>query len=326
MNDSTDIFRERLRDALEAIGDSTFALRLQAVLRARDLKQTTAAELLGVSQAAISRWLNGKAHPVGSGVRYVPATLGVEQAWLMNGEGCAIPQRREKTQKANTPREMLRAAREAAFLTQRELGKQINYPADYIANVENGRAPASEKFIKAVCAVLTTLAPEELMDGSDTPRIYDPSGMTGTYGSEPQAEAKPGVRQRMVPLLTIAQAGEYDAAHLDEGIYRFESILVLDLQGRIFAVRSNGDSMPESAPHGDICICQVSDPPVPDDLPQGRLVCVRTHSGNAHIKHWYLHGDEVSLESENPKHKPIKLPLEEIAGAHRIVQVIHNIK
>ncbi len=214
-------------------------------------------------------------------------------------------------------RAKLAAALAARNMTPADLAKKIGYDAGVIQYTVNGSGRASESMIERIVRVLPELTKEELMGGSDVPKII--SEVEGTYGAKPIVQLPPGMRGRVVPLISMAQAGAWDAAHSDE-LYQYEGVFALNVDDRrAFAIRVSGNSMEPEVCEGDVVVCSPSKQPT-----QGACVVVRTHSGQAFIKFWKCKGEDVVLESANPAYKPIQFPLSEIAGAWPVVQKIQS--
>lgn len=301
----------------------SFAQRLKQTLEQRKLNQRTLAKLTGVTASAVTKWLAGKP-PSPEKAEELAKVLGVAVAWLIEGRQVLREKAHKRLAEQNAVAAPLRAVREAMDrldVTVGMLAKLIGYNLGVVTAVMEGRAPASEKMIEAMSRALS-VDKDALMGGSDSPSIFGDT--VGTHGAKPTIIVPPGMSVRMVPLLSLAQAGEFDAAHLDEGRYEFEAVPVLDLKGRAFAIKVRGDSMVPDVREGDIVICRVSVPAVPESIPANKLVVVRTHSGNAHLKYWRSNGKTVTLESANKDHPPIAYALSEIAGAHIVVQVIQH--
>lgn len=64
-----------------------FPDRLRSIMSSFDLNQARLAELLGMKQAAVSRWLSGDADMPQSTAMAIQAALGVRWQWLLNGTG-----------------------------------------------------------------------------------------------------------------------------------------------------------------------------------------------------------------------------------------------
>ena len=162
---------------------------------------------------------------------------------------------------------------------------------------------------------------EKLMAGSDHPVIVSEDGGSGTYGSTPNVTVPPGSKARYVPLLSWAQAGALDAAHLDEG-YDYEGVISIDIADpRAFAVEIKGDSMTPRIGAGDRAIvCPSREPRT------GDTVIARTLDGDVMYKLFQSKdgGKIVVLSSWNPAFPPIEIPREEIAWIYPVKQVVQN--
>jgi SOS-response transcriptional repressor LexA len=219
--------------------------------------------------------------------------------------------------KPSGARGRLRAARELAGLSVPELAQRIGYPSGILEQLENGAIRASEKLIAALCRELPMLSKDDLIDGSDHPRVIDSDGLIATIGTDPNLTLPPGMKGRYVPLLSHAQAGTWDSSHSD-AFYDYTAIFALNVDDRrAFAIKVSGNSMEPELHEGDMVICSPS-----HELHNGDAAVVRTRSENVHIKYWHQRGEHIVLESANPDYKPIEVPAEEIAGAWPIVQTI----
>lgn len=218
----------------------------------------------------------------------------------------------------NSPRAKLRQAREAAGMSIPELAKTVHRDVSYLRGLEEGLTPISENSAELLADALS-IPKAVLLEGSDAPRIIDETGMRGTYGAKPEIQLPPGMKGRLVPLLSNAQAGAWDAGHTD-GLYDYTSVFVADVDDRrAFGISVTGNSMEPDLRQGDIVICSPS-----LEAPDGDAVVVRTRSEQSFIKYLKRGKNAVELISSNPAYDPIKFPLEEIAGIWPIVQVIRK--
>jgi SOS-response transcriptional repressor LexA len=252
--------------------------------------------------------------PAGSGV-FRPAS-GVPALQIL-GSHTRKSEQMHSRRAPSTAREKLADLLTARALSIAQFAKAIGYDAGVVDHIVNGTGRASEKMIEAIVRAFPQVSKEELMEGSDQPSILAELGMEATYGAKPSLALPLGVKGRYVPLLSMAQAGAWDAGHSDEG-YAHEGVFALNVDDRrAFAIRVAGNSMEPEIREGDVVICSPT-----MELHNGECAVVRTHSGQAFIKFWRRKGDEVVLESANPAYKPIHLPVAEIAGAWPVVQRI----
>lgn len=216
-----------------------------------------------------------------------------------------------------TPREKLAFALTKRGLSISQLAKLIHYDAGILRNVIEGSGRISEKMAEAIVREFPELTKEDLLDGSEHVRILSEDGMHDTYGAKPSIVLPPGVKGKMVPLLSMAQAGGWDAGHTDDG-WSGECVFALNVDDRrAFAIKVVGNSMEPEIREGDIVICS------PDRRPEnGECAVVRTRSEQAFVKFWRTKGHDAVLESANPDFKPLIFPLAEIAGAFLVVQRI----
>jgi SOS-response transcriptional repressor LexA len=220
----------------------------------------------------------------------------------------------------NTPRGLLKRARERADLSLPELAQRTGYQLGVLQAVEDGSSRASEKMIDAICRELPDLSKEELMGGSDHPLIFGET--EATYGLKPQITLPPGTKGRYVPLLSWAQAGALDAGHVDDA-YDYTAVLALDVHDpRAFALEIRGNSMSPEINEGDRAIVCPTWQPHPGDT-----VIARTIHGDVYCKLLSKRtGDHLVLASHNSAHPPIELSNDEIAWLYPVGQVTKNLR
>lgn len=221
-------------------------------------------------------------------------------------EGAALDQ---------SPRAKLKRLVENAGLTPAKLAKKIEYDAGVVENVINGAGRISEKMAEKIVAILDHgLTVDELLAGSETPRVIEETGFRGTVG------AKPTKGKRYIPRISWAAAGVLSKeAALDED-FDGEGVET-DVPGRAFAVEISGDSMyPEISP-GDLAVVRSDIPPRP-----GKVVLVRTIHGDVLCKRYSTRDRDqlVILSSVNKSYEPIEIPAAEIAWIYPVKQVIRN--
>lgn len=288
-----------------------FSDRLQAAMDAQGLRNKDLAEMLGASPSAVSRWLNDNAMPDRPTMHYLASRLGVPLDWLQRG-------RRDLDVAQRNP---LRIARTRAGLSIKQLAKATGYSAGVLEAVENG-ARASEKMIEKIVAALPGFAKEDFMSGSDSPMILQESGMEGTYGAKPKISLPPGTSARYVPLLSFAQAGQYDLNHTDEA-YTGDGVLAIGVDdSKAFAVEIDGNSMSPQLEPGDRVIVAPSWTPRAGDT-----VIARTVDGDVFCKLFTRQsGGKLVLVSVNVNHPPITLSPEEIVWIYPVAQVTKNLR
>lgn len=272
--------------------------------------QAALARIVKVSPPTVTGWIAGS-KPYPSTIKKIANRTGISERWIATGEG-------DKFEGGSGgPRALLRKAVQTKHLTVPKLAKRIGYDPGVIEAVVYGTARASEKMIEALVTVLPELSKEELMAGSDSPLMVREDGMEATFGAKPPFQLPPGMKGRYVPLLSMAQAGAWDAGHSDEG-YAHGGIFALNVDDRrAFAIKVSGSSMEPEIGEGDYVICSPDTP-----IRNGQIAVVRTRSDQAFIKYWRPNGNMVSLESANPAYPPMPFPMAEIAGAWPVVQRI----
>jgi SOS-response transcriptional repressor LexA len=311
-------FKERLRKLIDVAGS-----------------QRRLAEVIGKTDGAIIGWLRDSA-PYASTLRQIAETTGVSLAWLRDGEGdddaeIEAFRRRMSTPSLGAaepewsgaiggPRTELRRAREARGLTVEQFAKLIRHPASYVRNVEEGQAPATENFLQAVCKALPELSLDELMSGSDSPRVIDRAGMSGTYGDAPRLAVPAGHSVRNVPVLSFTQAGT-QMEWTDE-LYAHEVFPVIDLptNAKAFALPLRGDSMEPRYRAGDmVIVLRDADPHTGDEV----VACRK--NGDVMFKVYSQAGDRITLTSYNKDlHPPLTLARRDLRWVWPVFGVFHR--
>ena len=69
------------------VSQKTFPDRLKMSIEASNLTQNEIASIIGVSQAAISQWLNDERKPASGTIRDLAQALDVSESWLEDGSG-----------------------------------------------------------------------------------------------------------------------------------------------------------------------------------------------------------------------------------------------
>lgn len=219
-------------------------------------------------------------------------------------------------QQGMSPREKLRATLEARKLSLAQLAKLTKYSAGVLEHVVNGTGRISEKMAKAIVRELPELEVDELLDGSDTPRVLDESGITGTHGATPPWIAgRPP--ERYVPLVSWTAAGQLvNACALDEA-YDHEGVAT-SVPGKAFALEVRGDSMHPEINAGDVVVVRADASARPGDV-----VVVRTIHGDVVCKRYQTKegGKLVILSSVNRSYEPIEIPASEVAWVYPVKEL-----
>lgn len=223
---------------------------------------------------------------------------------------------------SHTPLGHLQHAMAKAGIDAPTLAKKIGYRIGVTQAVVEGRSRASEKMLEAICEVLPTLSKERLMTNEEHPQILQEDGAEATYGAKPRVRLAPGMKGRYVPLLSFAQAGQYQIGHTDEA-YGDEAVLALDIDDNdAFAVTIEGDSMaPGINPHDRVIVC-------PNWAVQtGDTVLVKTKEGDVFCK-LYQRGTSTTLHlaSVNPLHPPMTLRRSDVAWIYPVAQHTRNLR
>lgn len=280
--------------------------------------QNELARRLGLTSGTVTGWMKNGRIPHISSLDQLRSAFDIRPEWLLSGDE---PMRAMSTEDepseylaGGSPRELITHALQRKGMTIAQLGKSIGYDAGALRYVIEGRGRLKEKDAEKIARVLG-LPTEQLMDGSDDAKIVSETGTEGTFGAKPDIKLPPGMSGRYVPLLSMAQAGSFDASHTDD-YYDFTGVLAINVDDRrAFAIRVSGKSMEPVILEGDVIICSPSKEAKP-----GKVAVVRTHSDQAFVKYWHPEGDKVRLVSANKDFPPIVMPASEIAGVWPVVQ------
>lgn len=220
----------------------------------------------------------------------------------------------------SSPRAKLRAARLSAGLDIKALAKKAGVQIGVLQAVEEGNARLPEKVAERIVRFLPDVTLEELLGGSDTPRIFEETGASATMGAKARGPlAADG--GRVVPLLSMAACGTLsDVAFVDDA-YDGEGVETTVKDRQAFGVKLSGDSMSPEMNAGDRAIVS------PNSRPSlGSPVIVRTINGDVLCKYYQTKdgGRIVILSSVNKSYEPIEIPVSEIAWIYPIKQLIKN--
>ncbi len=196
--------------------------------------------------------------------------------------------------RGGTPRGMIKARRQELGLTLDQLAELTGYQKSTLRNVEESHARASEGLLRRLAFHLD-LPLDELMGGSDYPRLTE----TGrTMGDEANILTPPGVKARVIPKLSWAQAGTTEAW---EDVYEHEGFIGFNLRdAKAIAVEIRGDSMSPQFPQGTIAIVYPT-----WEAKTGDLVIARLNDGTVMFKRLHVDGDRYTFISLNPIYPPL---------------------
>jgi SOS-response transcriptional repressor LexA len=244
---------------------------------------------------------------------------GIPVGWFTDGVGDDEEELRKIKAITGTPRERFRRAREAAGMTLRDLAKASGYETGYLQALEEGTAPISENTLRRLAPHLPQLDIDYLLSGSETPRIIDEGGISGTVGARPGIALPAGMVARYVPVLSYAQAGTM--TEYTDDIYEGEGAIAINLKptAKAFALPLRGDSMLPRFREGDIAVVR------PDLAARnGSLVVAKDHDGSIMFKIYQAAdgGRKVTLSSFNPAFPPIEYRREDLAFVYPVQQVI----
>jgi phage repressor protein C with HTH and peptisase S24 domain len=304
---------------------ASFAERLKALAQVAG-SQAKLAAAADISEGTIINWWRGQGLR-DSKLEEAARNLGVSSAWLRDGHGNDEEQLqafRERLQSTvvredapHEPRVALKFYRQRAGLTYQDLARLTRRPPAFLEQLEIGTAPISEEAIDLICKHVPGLTPEILKRGSDHPEILSTTGTEATYGARPKLTLPPGMTGRYVPLLSLAEAGPFDANHSD-ALYDYTAVFAPNVDDRrAFAIKVSGNSMEPDIHDGDLVICSPA-----GAVQNGDAAVVRTRSEQVFVKYWRQRGEKVELVSANTDYDPIALPRAEILGAWPVVQRI----
>lgn len=273
------------------------------------------ADKLGISRNYVSMIEGGRA-PSESVIKLFellessPIHAGADATEIVREDECG----------AMSPREKLRHRLKQRQLSIAQLAKLTKYPASVLDGVINGTGRISEDMARAIVRELPELTLNDLLDGSDAPRVMDEGGMTGTAGARPTVIFPGKHKTRLVPLLSWASAGELASIDALDEAFEYEGI-ASNVPGRAFAVTIRGDSMAPKIEPGDFAVVRADVEPV-----EGEIVLVRTIDGDVLCKRYSTRdgGRFVVLSSINSSYMPKEVPAAQIAWIYPVKQLIRN--
>lgn len=273
----------------------TFPEKLRRYRTERGLSQKEMGELLGISGNYV--------YQIESGIKDADPNSSLGKLFS----------RMERDAEARGPRAELKRAREQAGMSQLDLAKAIGYEVGVLQSIEDNGARISEAMAEKIVKALPRLELETLLGGGDHPAVEREDGLIGTYGAKPAIDLPHGVKARMIPLLSWAQAGALGAGWGDE-CYSHEAVLAVDIKDRkAFGLEIRGDSMTPKIDEGDIALV------CPSWTPRsGDVVIARTLEGDVMCKVFQPRSGGIILSSYNPAHPPIELTREEIAWIYPV--------
>lgn len=215
------------------------------------------------------------------------------------------------------PRGLLQEALRKRGWAPADLAKQIKYDAGVTNAIVMLGGRISENMAVEIVKVIPELTLEELVGGSDLPRILEESGVRGTMGAIPKVISLDGQRVRMIPLISMTQAGP--SINFDDEIYQHEAVAVVDVKDpRAFALQVRGNSMEPEIKDGDVAVVCPSWTPRNGD----EVIC-RTVHGDVMCKIYQtkFNGQFIILSSYNPAYPAVELQREEIEWIYPVQSV-----
>lgn len=277
--------------------------RVSNILEQMDWSQDQLADVIGYSRNYVSMVKGGRK----PGKGFVSALLTFER-----DHGIKAP-----TKLANSAQEKLVAAMERAKMTPADVAKRIHYQIGVVQAVAEGSGRIKEDMAKKIEALNIGVTAEELMDGSDSPQILDQTGRTGTVGSIPKVKSINAGRMRMIPLISMTQAGP--SINFEDDIFQHDAVAVADVKDpKAFALTVRGNSMEPEIKEGDVAVICPSWQPRNGD----EVIC-RTVDGDVMCKiyHTKFNGQFIILSSYNAAHPTVELRRDEIEWIYPVQSV-----
>lgn len=213
------------------------------------------------------------------------------------------------TESANN---VIDAALRATGLSMQQLGERLGYKS--LSRAYSGEIPLPE----ARRIHLEDLVTLSRHYGENTNFVSSPveTVKAGLVGQKPGIDLPSGMSARLVPLLSFAQAGQYEVAHGDEA-WAGDGFIAFNVEDRkAFALQIEGDSMTPQIAHGDVVVVSPG-----GGVKRGDEVVVKTTDGEVFCKVW---GGEsagaVVLMSYNAAHVDLRIPRDQIAWIYPVVQ------
>lgn len=321
--------------------DEAFTERVQKMVdRANGMRPL--ATQLGVTNTGIRAWLAGS-KPFDSTLLRVQETSGVSALWIRDGVGdeetelakiSPLPPRgsREMLHEGFNedarageiagPRGALKRALDEHHMTAADLAKEMKYPIGPIQALLERGSRITQPMAERIAKILPELDLEFLMGGSDTPRIVDEAGVYATHGSRPNISTPKGMRARVIPFISFAQAGA--SVNYEDDTYTHEGVTVFNVKDpNAYATQIRGDSMEPRIKEGDILIV------VPNaQARNGDVVIARLIDGDVMCKIYGTKdgGRVVMLSSYNPAHPTIEVTRDQIDRIQPVQSVMSNLR
>ncbi len=300
----------------------TFQGRVKSMIkRMRGVKPL--ARRLGISDTAIHSWFK-ETSPFDSTLEEACTESGISLAWLRDGDG----NEQEELAKLGPdpdaecgPRGRLTEAMKRKGLNASQLAKKIGYQIGPVQAIFERGTRISESMAEKIVEVLPDLTLEELLAGSDTPRIMESSGSYSTIGSKQTVQAPAGSKVRAVPFLSWAQAGTM--TNFEDDAWQGEMKNAIDAPEHAFILEIRGDSMePRISPGDHVLVCPTW------EARNGDTVICRTVKGDVMCKLYQskFNGQFAILSSYNPAYPPQELSMDEIVWIYPVKDVTHNLR
>jgi repressor LexA len=224
--------------------------------------------------------------------------------------------KREKQKFVMKAGERIRALRKALGLTQKEFAERIGITYQMLGLYERGEYEPSEKVLKLISSTFG-VSYEWLKEGKGEMWERREATLEEIIEREQRKLLESKIK---VPVVGKAGAGfPHSPSDIEVIGVVFVSKSPYLKEGKIFAVQVHGDSMYPTLAEGDYLVFQIYEGDG-SDIPNGKIVVVRNHSGELLVKRLLKMNGAVLLAGDNPKYPPI-LPQQMEAEGLRIVGV-----
>ncbi len=198
-------------------------------------------------------------------------------------------------------RKRIKQLRELLGLTQKQFGERIGKSSRTIQYWEAGTVQIPDPALKLISKVFG-VSYEWLKEGKGEMWEKREATLEEIIEKEQRKVLQSKIK---VPVVRKVGAG-FPHSHQDIEI---TSIIFFNKnkdikEGKVFAMQVHGDSMYPSLAEGDYVVFQAYEGDG-SDIPNGKIVVVRNHSGELSVKRLLKINDTVLLVDDNPKYPPI---------------------
>lgn len=212
--------------------------------------------------------------------------------------------------------ERIKKLRQALGLTQKEFASRIGITYEMLGLYERGKYAPPEKVLKLISSTFG-VSYEWLKTGQGEMWGREKLSLEEIIEREQRKLLESKIK---VPVVGKAGAGfPHSPSDIEVIGVVFVSKSPYLKEGKIFAVQVSGDSMHPALTEGDYVVFQTYEGDG-SDIPNGKIVVVRNHSGELLVKRLLKMNGTVLLAGDNPKYPPI-FPQQAEAEGLRIVGV-----